>query len=154
MYRTRAIITRRLYTFYPIYEDQKRFLRNFFCKILALCMVSIQERVMMARVRYIILFCFVFVPTFFFRSTNFHVFEKIDFPFWNMHAFTKWVHYDTNFSAALLGHLFCGASLIRNRFWSFKTKLFSVHTALCYNPLLSKRRTQTEPSVLWNEIKF
>ena len=111
IYRTRAIITRGLYTFYPLFEVQKRFFKGFFLKILALCMVSIQERVMMARVRYIILFCFVFVPTFFFRSTNFHVFEKIDFPFWNMHAFTKWVHYDTNFSAALLGHLFCGASL-------------------------------------------
>ena len=44
IYRTRAIITRGLYTFYPIFEGQKRFLRSFFCKILTLCMVSIQER--------------------------------------------------------------------------------------------------------------
>ena len=43
-YRTHAIITRGLYTFYPIFEGQKRFLRSFFCKILTLCMVSIQER--------------------------------------------------------------------------------------------------------------
>ena len=42
-YRTRTIITRGLYTFYPIFEGQKRFLRSFFCNILALCMVSIQE---------------------------------------------------------------------------------------------------------------
>ena len=52
MYRTRAFITRGLYTFYPIFEDQKRFLRIFFCKFLTLCMVSIQEGVIMARVRY------------------------------------------------------------------------------------------------------
>ena len=52
MYRTRAIITRGLYTFYPLFEVQKRFSRGFFLKILALCMVSIQERVMMARIRY------------------------------------------------------------------------------------------------------
>ena len=44
IYRTRAIITRGLYTFYPIFEGKKRFLRNFFCKILTLYMVSIQER--------------------------------------------------------------------------------------------------------------
>ena len=50
-YRTRAIITRGLYTFYPIFEDQKRFLRSFFGKILTLRMVSIQERVIVARVR-------------------------------------------------------------------------------------------------------
>ena len=37
MYCTRAIITRGLYTFYPIFEDQKRFLRSFFGKILTLC---------------------------------------------------------------------------------------------------------------------
>ena len=29
-------------------------LRSFFCKILTLCMVSIQERVILARVRYIV----------------------------------------------------------------------------------------------------
>jgi hypothetical protein len=50
-YRTRAIITRGLYNFYPLFEVQKRFFKGFFLKILALCMVSIQERVMMARVR-------------------------------------------------------------------------------------------------------
>ena len=43
-YRTRAIITRGLYIFYPLFEGQKPFLRGFFHKILALCMVSIQER--------------------------------------------------------------------------------------------------------------
>ena len=48
-YRTRAIITRGLYIFYPLFEVQKLFSRGFFVKILALC---IQERVMMARVRY------------------------------------------------------------------------------------------------------
>jgi hypothetical protein len=53
-YRMRAIITRSLYTFYPIFEDQKRFLRSFFRKILTLCMVSIQERVIVARVPYLI----------------------------------------------------------------------------------------------------
>ena len=42
-YRMRAIITRCLYTFYPLFEVQKRFIRGFFLKILALCMVSIQE---------------------------------------------------------------------------------------------------------------
>ena len=51
MYRTRAIITRGLYTFYLIFEDQKRFLRSFFRKIMTLCTVSIQERVMMARIQ-------------------------------------------------------------------------------------------------------
>ena len=50
VYRTRAIITRGLYTFYPILEGQKR-LRSFFCKILTLCTISIQERVMKARVQ-------------------------------------------------------------------------------------------------------
>ena len=43
-YRTRAIITRSLYTFYPIFESQKRFLRNFFRKILILCTIGIQEQ--------------------------------------------------------------------------------------------------------------
>ena len=47
----RAIITRGLYTFYSILEGKKRFLRSFFRKILPLCTVSIQERVMMARVQ-------------------------------------------------------------------------------------------------------
>ena len=52
-YRTRAIITCSLYTFYPMFEDQKHFLRSFFRKILTLCTVSIQERVIVARVRYV-----------------------------------------------------------------------------------------------------
>ena len=30
MYRTRAIITRGLYTFYPLFEVQKRFFKEFF----------------------------------------------------------------------------------------------------------------------------
>ena len=49
IYRTRAIITCGLYIFYPILEGQKHFLRSFFRKIVLLCTVSIQERVMMAR---------------------------------------------------------------------------------------------------------
>ena len=44
IHRTFAIITRGLYTFYPIFEGQKRFFKELFCKILTLCMVSIQER--------------------------------------------------------------------------------------------------------------
>ena len=48
-YRTRTIITRGLYTFYPLYEVQKTFFQGaLFLKILALCMISIQERVMVA----------------------------------------------------------------------------------------------------------
>ena len=44
-YRTRVIMTRGLYTFYPLFEVQKRFFsRGFFVEFLALCMVSIQER--------------------------------------------------------------------------------------------------------------
>ena len=39
-YRTRAIITRGLYIFYPIFEDHF----YVFKKILTLCMASIQER--------------------------------------------------------------------------------------------------------------
>ena len=51
-YRTRAIITRGFYTFYPIFESQKRFSKElFFRKILILCTVSIQERVIVVRVR-------------------------------------------------------------------------------------------------------
>ena len=42
-YRTRAIITRGLYTFYQLFEVQKRFLRGFLLNSQALCMVSIQE---------------------------------------------------------------------------------------------------------------
>ena len=53
IYRTRAIITRGLYTFYSIFEVQKRLFKEFFfvVKILVLCRISIQERVMMAGVR-------------------------------------------------------------------------------------------------------
>jgi hypothetical protein len=43
-YRTRAIIIRGLYTFYHLFEVKKCFFKVFFLKILALCMVSIQER--------------------------------------------------------------------------------------------------------------
>ena len=39
-YRTRAIITRGLYTFYPIFEVQKRFFNELFLKILALCIMQ------------------------------------------------------------------------------------------------------------------
>ena len=52
-YITRAIITRGLYTFYPIFEGQKHFLRSFFRKFLTLCKVSIQERLTVVRVRYV-----------------------------------------------------------------------------------------------------
>ena len=52
-YCTRAFITRSLYTFYPIFEGQKRFLRSFFRKILTLCTVSIQERFQIKSVRYV-----------------------------------------------------------------------------------------------------
>jgi hypothetical protein len=45
-YRTRAIITRGLFTFYSLFEVQKHFFPGaFFLKFLPyLCMVSIQER--------------------------------------------------------------------------------------------------------------
>ena len=43
-YRTRAIITRGLYTFYPFLKAKKVFLRSFFRKFLTFCTVSIQER--------------------------------------------------------------------------------------------------------------
>ena len=43
-YCMRKIIKRSLYTFYPIFEGQKHFLRSFFRKILTLCTVSIQEQ--------------------------------------------------------------------------------------------------------------
>ena len=49
LYRTRAIITHGLYTFYPIFEGQNRFLRSFFRKILILCTISIQERFQIKR---------------------------------------------------------------------------------------------------------
>ena len=41
IYRMRAIITRGLYT--PFLKAKNVYLRSFFCKILTLCMVSIQE---------------------------------------------------------------------------------------------------------------
>ena len=47
------MITRGLYTFYPLFEVQKRFFKGIFFEILSLCMASIQERVMMARIRYL-----------------------------------------------------------------------------------------------------
>ena len=48
----RAIITRGLYIFYPILEGQDRFFNElFFRKTLPLCMVSIQEWVMMVSLR-------------------------------------------------------------------------------------------------------
>ena len=41
----RAIITHDLYTFYHIFEGENRFFKKlFFCKILTLCLVFIQER--------------------------------------------------------------------------------------------------------------
>ena len=40
-YCTPTIITRGLYTFYPLFEVQTRFSMGFFLKILVLCMVSI-----------------------------------------------------------------------------------------------------------------
>ena len=53
MYRTRAIITRGFYILNPFLEGQKRFFKVFFFqKFLVLCMVNIQERVMMARIWY------------------------------------------------------------------------------------------------------
>ena len=43
-YRTRAILTRGLYTLNPVFEGQKRLFRGFFfLSILSLCTVSIQE---------------------------------------------------------------------------------------------------------------
>ena len=50
-YRTRAIITHGLYIFSHFLKVKNVFLMMFFQEILPLCMVSIQERVMMARVR-------------------------------------------------------------------------------------------------------
>ena len=44
IYRMRTIITHSLYTFYRIFEGQNCFLKSFFCKILTLCKVSIQEQ--------------------------------------------------------------------------------------------------------------
>ena len=45
IYRTRVIITRGLFTFYPIFEDHYFVFKEVFLKILTLCMVSTQERV-------------------------------------------------------------------------------------------------------------
>ena len=44
VYRTHAKITSGIYTFYSMFEGQKRFSRSFVCKILTLCMVSVQDR--------------------------------------------------------------------------------------------------------------
>ena len=41
--------------FYPLFEDHFFVFKEFFQKIMSLCMVSIQERVMMARVWYVML---------------------------------------------------------------------------------------------------
>ena len=38
-------------TLFTLFEGQKCFLRSFFCKILTLCMISIQERFIVARIR-------------------------------------------------------------------------------------------------------
>ena len=60
MYRTRAIITRGLYSFYPLFESQKRFFKEVFSENSVLMYgyysraVSDQERVIMACVRYIV----------------------------------------------------------------------------------------------------
>ena len=52
IYRKRAIITRGLYTYFkPTVKVKNIFSRRFFQKIMPLCMVSVQERVMMAHVR-------------------------------------------------------------------------------------------------------
>ena len=42
--------SRGLYTFYPIFEDQFFVFKDVFKKILTLCMASIQERFVMARI--------------------------------------------------------------------------------------------------------
>ena len=48
--RMRPITTRGLYTFYPLFDFHERFFQGaFFLKILALFMVSIKERVIVAR---------------------------------------------------------------------------------------------------------
>ena len=53
VYRKHAIITRGLYIYHPIFEELFFvFQKGFFQKILSLCMISIQERFMLARVRY------------------------------------------------------------------------------------------------------
>ena len=58
MYRTRAIITRGLYTFHTLFEDHffvfKELFFEKFCPYVWL--VSNQERVMMARVQYLVLY--------------------------------------------------------------------------------------------------
>ena len=58
--RTRAIITRGLYTFYPLFEVQKHFFRGLL-SILALCMVSNQEPVIVALVLQLRM-CVCFLP--------------------------------------------------------------------------------------------
>ena len=59
MYRTRAIITRCLYNFYPLFEVQKRFFQGaFFLKFWPYVWysraVSNQQRVIVARIRYML----------------------------------------------------------------------------------------------------
>ena len=58
MYRMRAIIARGLYTFVHFLKSKNVFSMGFFLKILALCMVSIQERVIVVRVLYLPFFKF------------------------------------------------------------------------------------------------
>ena len=62
-YRTRAIITRGLYIFYPIFKTICLFSRRFFQKILALCTVRIQERFLIKSELYI-------RTVYFFRQEN------------------------------------------------------------------------------------
>ena len=54
VYRTRVIITRSLYIYYPLFEDYF-FVFKVFWKILPSWMVDIQEWVMMGRIGYLIL---------------------------------------------------------------------------------------------------
>ena len=52
MYCTHTIITCGLHTFYSSFEDQIHLFKNFYHKFLTLCVVSIQERVMIVPVQY------------------------------------------------------------------------------------------------------
>ena len=58
-YRTSAILIRGLYTFPPFLKDKNIFKELFFRKFLSLC--SIQERVIVARVRYTVLCLIVLI---------------------------------------------------------------------------------------------
>ena len=100
-YPTHAIVTSDLYTFYP-------FFKVFFLEILGLCMVSIQERVIVARVLYVKLWhiCSTLLCTdyrhperaFFSKIRNFCAWaDKLD---WNLmrHLGYFWPNYKQNFS--------------------------------------------------------